>query len=195
MNSTILDQLIHEVRSPLSLVLIKAEAEEDQTLERHAMRMECLLRYAAAAATDTIQAAVLPLRENVLAAVDALSHSWTEVEADVSGIDEYTRAVLPEDDDLRVTFLAAWLETALYGTATTSLTVEGATCGPVVLLEARGPGRTSRGLANVRARLCTRAAAEIARILGGRLIVSASLPQATLALPKVAGMAQSRSAA
>ncbi len=182
----ILDQLIHELRSPLSLVLIKAEASGDKALERCALRMDWLMRYAAAAAGQVAELAEVPLRESVLAAADVLSQSWEQLRVSADGIDEQAAAVLPEDEEQRLVLLCAWLETALYGTGCAELQVEASTMAMVVLVEASAVGGASRGLANVRMRLCTRAAAQLAGAVGGRLIVSATLPQATLVLRRSA---------
>ena len=186
----VLGQLIHELRSPLSLVLMKAEATGDGALERHAMRMECLLRYAAAAKAPPTAVSEQPIVENVHRAAELLRQSWEDVEVSCPGVSPAATAVLPEDEDMRQTLLAAWLETALYGTGERVVVVDVNRLGGVVLIEASVPGASWRGMASVHKRLCTQAAARLAGAVGGRLIVSCSLPHATLVLKRRAGHEQ-----
>lgn len=181
----VMRELAHELRSPLCLVVIQAEKYDDGVLMRSGRRIEWLLRFAVAATAGGIAVEAAPIERALGSAVEAIKSYWPGLRAE--GIPRPgVLAVLPSDAELAETLLVAWLEAALYGASDTAIAIDFESTGGGLSLTARAVGKGQRASESLSRRLCVLAAANLARLVGGRLILSTSTPRACLLLKRAA---------
>ncbi len=180
----LLSRLLHELRSPLSLILLAADIDDSETCVAAAQRMEQLLRYAGATRTQApVEVAAALAREEVEAAACLLNLTSVFLGHLLVQEPDEGEVLLPRDPELRSCLVAGWLEAACYGAPTEPMVVRVKTTGVSREMEALCGGQVRRRVSQINHRLGPLAAGTVARGLGGRLVVSSARPSAVLVLP------------
>jgi hypothetical protein len=181
----VLAELLHELRSLLSLILV-CEGESGALAAALAAgrRMAYLLDYAAATrSAGLLPRRPLPVAAEIQKAAGALQECQVLQAEIIAALPQQLILPLPAEERPRLLLLMAWLETASYGAPLCPLVVSAVQLGGLIELTASSAGRVERDPERLRQRLCTRAAAALAACCAGRLVVAAGRPQAMLLLP------------
>lgn len=186
-HADLLLQLVHEIRSPLSVLMLTQDGAGDMSGSIAASRrIEQLLAYA----TSIVETAPLDVRRCAI---------WPEIEAAAAELacagvfsarilsegGQGGQAVLPSDTELRRLLLMGWLEAACYGASSSALVVSLHRGRRGDSLRAVSASSVSRLRAAVYRRVGVRACAALALRCGGRLVLSSGRPKAALLLPSL----------
>jgi hypothetical protein len=176
-------QLVHELSSPLSLLWMKfGDSRTDPASTAAVERLRQLHGYGAA----SLLVAPLPLEAKPVApllqeATRLLTLSGALGGPQLGDIED-CGALLPADDRWAEALICGVLEAATYGAAGASLGVTLRQSGDKTWLTVTSASELSRDPRMLAERLAIIAAASLALLCGGRLMVTASRPRATVML-------------
>jgi hypothetical protein len=175
--------LVHELSSPLSLLWMKfGESQADPASTAAVERLRQLLAYGAA----TLLVDPLPLEPRPVAPL--LQRAWEILTLsgalDGQSLEEIEDcwSQLPEDDRWAEALICGVVEAATYGALGAPLGVMLRQSGDKTWLTVTSASEMSRDPRMLADRMAVKAAASLALMCDGRLMVSASRPRATVVL-------------